>query len=85
MKTKTQYKEYINKVIDKYSKDMKYKRIIFNTKDCLIFEVYNNEKTIFNTFMLFDLQSYNTRNNTCVYTVNKKDIDYAMQKGYYIN
>ena len=79
------YKEYVQRIFKKYNTKFKYKRTIWNTKDLYMIEVYDNNLTIFNKFLIFDLQSHNKRNNTSVYTVKKQEIDNCIEKGYYID
>ena len=74
MYTKKQIKDTFNKLSKKSNRNFKYKRCIKNSKETILFEAYNFETIVFNTFYSFKLLDYNKRTEVSTFYCNEKDI-----------
>ena len=75
MYTKKQIKETFNKLSEKSYRKFKYKRCIINSKETILFEAYNNEIIVFNSFYDFKLLSYNKSTDISVFSCSHKNIE----------
>jgi hypothetical protein len=75
MYTKKQIKQTFNELSEKSSRKFKYKRCVQNSKERILFEAYNNEIIVFNSFYDFKLLSYNKLTDVSVFSCSHKNIE----------
>jgi hypothetical protein len=69
--TNKEIKDFFNKKVKEYDLNIKYKRIVWNTKEYIVIEAYNNSLIINNVFSGLELQSFNTRTKIAIYTMSQ--------------
>ncbi len=75
MYTKKEIKDTFNKLSKKSNRNFKYKRCIKNSKETILFEAYNFETIVFNTFYDFKLLDYNKRTEVSTFYCSHKSIE----------
>ena len=75
MYTKKEIKDTFNKISKKSGRKFKYKRCIQNSKETILFDAYNFESIIFDSFYNFKLLSYNKQTEISTFYCNHKDIE----------
>ena len=70
--TNKEIKDFFNKKVNEYNLNIKYKRIVWNVREYIVIEAYNNNLIINNVFSGLELQSFNTRTKIAIYTMNQK-------------
>ena len=73
--TKKQLKDTFNALSEKSNRNFKYKRCIKNDKNTLLFEAYNFERIVFNTFYSFKLLDYDKITEVSTFYCSHKDIE----------